>query len=270
MGSTQSVCSLCGPAITATPCGSAPAGMFDGRKSGELALSESVPFGGDRQHVKSVALRESARGVGLMVDHIERVAARIESEFKIGGFARGSRIAGRILGPAQHEFLDLNGLQGIRQREHADAVRAGIDRVQELAVRAHQRPAWTTALNGDGTGKGQVAGAIEREDADLIGPGQSGVDDALCRVLGQAQEQRRSHGRPHASAGNGRERSIRTDLEWQHLIRVGHVVERRRREGVEKRQARVGRDQQLGRGEADRQCRRVRASLRENTISAEC
>ena len=145
-------------------------------------------IGGDRQNVKRVALREIARGIGLMVDDIERVAAGIESEFKVRGLARGSRIAGRILRPAQHEFLDLNGVQGISQREHADAVRAGIDGVKEFSIRADQRPAWTVALNGDSVGKGQVAGAIEREDADLIGPGEPGVDDVLGRVLGEAEQ----------------------------------------------------------------------------------
>jgi hypothetical protein len=51
----------------------------------------------------------------LMVDDVESLAAGIESEFKVGGFARVVGIASRILWPAQHEFLDLSRVQGIGQ-----------------------------------------------------------------------------------------------------------------------------------------------------------
>ena len=42
----------------------------------------------NRKNVKSIALREVACGIGLMVDDIESFAARIEGEFKVRGFAR--------------------------------------------------------------------------------------------------------------------------------------------------------------------------------------
>ena len=66
--------------------------------------------------------------------------------------------ASRILWPAQHELLDLHGVQGIGQGEDADAVRAGIARVKEFSVRADSRPAWTMALNRNRIDKRQIAG----------------------------------------------------------------------------------------------------------------
>ena len=139
--------------------------------------------------MKRVALRESACGIGLMVDDIERVAAGIESKFKVRGLERSGRISARIQWPAQCEFLDLNGMRGIGQREHTDAVRGRIGCIKEVSTSANQRPAWAFALNGDGTGKAQITGAVERERTDLTGAGESGVDDVPRRVLCEAQKQ---------------------------------------------------------------------------------
>ena len=129
--------------------------------------------------MQSVALRERSGGIGLVIDHIERVAAGTRARIQNPSFRAALEVATRILWPAQHEFLDLNRLQRIRQREHADAVRTRIDRVKELSVGADQRPARTCALSRDRTRKAQIASRIEREDADLIGPGKPGVDDVL-------------------------------------------------------------------------------------------
>ncbi len=62
-----------------------------------------------------------------------------------------------------------------------------------------------------------MPGASNEKDANLTGPRKSSVNNVLRRVLRKAQDQGRSHWRPDASAGDGNERAVSSDLKSSNI-----------------------------------------------------